>query len=212
MAEDKFAQLIRTDAETFISHLGDVDLLLGKLTPAETLEERTGHAVLEALDDLDCLRFIAWCTDRDYEELNAELSQLGVPAETISQVSAFLRRYGVYGHFLRRLNRSNQGYDNELTRLSSRPCLTIFGRNPILTLEFYSHDRLVLSSNNSLDGLLTLIDMLMDTVHDTVESLKRLAPDTVKRDLDVETLASLAKQIETLQRAVESEGETKEQD
>jgi hypothetical protein len=200
MAEDNFSELIKRDAEIFVAHLLDVELLLRLLTPQATLEESASRAILETLDDIECLRFIAWCTDQNPEELGEDLTRAGVPNESAERIEKLLGRYGIYGHFLRRLNRSNQGYENELTRLSSRPVVTTFGRNAIVALQLYSHDRLVLSSNNSLDGLVTFIDMLMDTVNDTIKSINKMAPELLAKALDPETVAAVTSRVETLRQ------------
>jgi hypothetical protein len=51
-----------------------------------------------------------------------------------------------------------------------------------------------------LDGLVTFIDMLMDTVNDTIKSINKMAPELLAKALDPETVAAVTSRVETLRQ------------
>ncbi len=204
MAEDsQFDKQIRDDAQTFLSRVIDVERIVESLTPASTLDESTALAVMGRLDDLDCLRFVAWCVNEDPEELPQFLSKLNIQSVGIERITAFAKKYSIYDLFFTRLNRTNQGYENELTRLQSRPSIQTYSNNLMVTLALYNHDRLVVTGSQDFDGLVDLIDMLLQTANDTAESVSSSNPQALRRALDLADTSEVAKKAEALNQLAE---------
>jgi hypothetical protein len=204
MAEDsQFEKRIRDDAETFLSRIVEVERVVEALTPASTLDESTALAVLERLDDLDCLKFAAWCVSEGPEELSRFLGKLNVQPNGIERIAAFAKKYSIYDLFLTRLNRTNQGYENELTRLSSRPSIQTFSNNLMVILRLYNHDRLVITSSQDFDGLIELINMLLEVAIDTAESVNGSTPELLRSALDLADISEIMKRAQALNQLAE---------
>lgn len=204
MAEERdFEKQIRDDAETFVARIAEVERIIEGLTPASTLDESTSLAVMERLDDLGLLRFLAWCLSRTPDWLPQFLLKRGIQKDKVERIAAFASKYSAYELFLSRLNRANQGYENEITRLSGRPSIQTFGDNIMVTLRFYNYDRLLLSSSNGLDTLVTLIGMLIQTANDAAESIVSTTPELLRRALDPEGVADVLKGAQTLSQLEE---------
>jgi hypothetical protein len=194
---------IKHDAGIFLSRIGEVERIIEGLTPASMQDGPTANAVMERLDDLDCLRFTAWCVGHDAEWLSSFLTKLAIQPDGVELITAFASKYSSHDLFLTRLNRANQGYENELTRLSSRPSIQTFGNNAMVTLRLYSHDRLLATSSNGLDGLIELINMLIETANDTAESFEAFAPELLQKALDPDELLQILKGAEALRQRLD---------
>ncbi len=207
--DDNAKNRIKGDAEIFLSRLRDVELVLGSPSPASTLDDCYARIVSEKLDEMECLKFASWCTYLDAEELDAELSEAGVPPDSIEGISGFADKYRSYARFLKRLFRSQQGYENELTRMKIRPAIYPYVDDAVTILNLYSWDRLVLTTNNGLDGLVNLIDMLIDSANDTVESINSTSPELLSAALDADTVSGMLERVETFKRLTSANAEEK---
>lgn len=199
-ADDKIRQVLKDDAVVFLSRLADVERVLQLLTPTSILEESTAHIVLRALDEIDCLKFAAWSVALDAEDLFKGLSEAGVESDAIKRIEAFAIRYRDYARFLTRLHRSDQGYENELTRISVRPSIQLYSQSAMVTLQIYNRDQLIVNSSNSVDGLLNFIEMLIDAVNDTTKLVGASAPELLSTVVDADALAGVLDGVETLKR------------
>jgi hypothetical protein len=208
-AKDSAKKRIKRDAEIFLSRLRDVELVLGALTPASTLDESYARLVSEKLDEIECLKFASWSTALAPEELGTELSEAGVPPDSMEGIKAFADKYRSYAGFLKRLFRGQQGYENELTRMKIRPAIYPYVDDAVIIMNFYSWDRLVLTSNNGLDGLVSLIDMLIDSANDTVDSINSMSPELLSAALDADTVSSMLERVETFKRLTSANAEEK---
>ena len=123
--------------------------------------------------------------------------------EKIERIAAFASKYSAYDLFLTRLNRTNNGYENEITRLSSRPSVQTYGNNVMVTLRLYNHDRLLLTSNSGLEELVDLISMLIQVANDAVDSISGTAPKLIRKALNPKDVAELLEGAQTLSKSAE---------
>lgn len=204
MAKDpQFEKQIKDDAGTFLSRIIEVEGIVDALTPASTLDESAALAVTERLDTLDCLRFVAWCVGEDQGELSTSLGKVGIQPDGIERIATFAKKYSIYDLFFRRLHRANQGYKNELTRLSNRPSIQAFSNNIMVTLQLYNHDRLAITINHDFDGLVDLINLLLEAASDTAESIAASAPEILRSALDRADISEVMRRAEALNQFAE---------
>jgi hypothetical protein len=177
--------------------------LLEGLTLASTFDDLTASAVMERFDDLECLKFLGWCFDHSPEWLSRFLLKLNMQPEKVERIAAFATKYSGYSLFLTRLNRTNNGYENEITRLSSRPSIQTFGSNAMVTLRLYNYDRLLLTSNTGVEELVELISMLMQVANDAMKSISDTAPELLRDVLDPKEVTEILERVDTLRKFVE---------
>jgi hypothetical protein len=104
---------------------------------------------------------------------------------------------------------TDQGYENELTRVWSRPRLYLLGNEPAIELGIYSHDRLLLTSHNPLSGLAAFVASVLGAMNGAVERLNHLSPGLASDAVDAETTARLAERAEKF-RQLTAPSENKE--
>ncbi len=197
------ADRLRADAEMFLRNIGDVEKIIESFPPGMTPDEVSSNKLQQRLDEMKCLRFLAWCTHEPEEEVSARLRESHVPPESITRILGFSNRHRPLGDFLARLYRTDQGYENELTRLEALPVLYLTSRTPVVHLRIYSHDRLVISAKQSLSGMLAFAETIIDTIYDLVRYLKRVNPTLAADSVDREEVRDLLNTVEKLKTVLE---------
>jgi len=199
--ESKPKRAIVQDAEVLVSKMEEVEALLALLSPSGTSDDSIAEVITRGLDDLNCLRIVSVaCADPDMTA--GALAEEDVDKSVAEQIGRFGRKYKAYGKYLTRLRRSEQGYTNELTGIASRPGLSLMGNDVTVELEVYSHDRLLVTAKNELDGLATFVSYVVGALNKTVEKLNELSPELVRGSLNGETVAEIVKRVDRFKELV----------
>jgi hypothetical protein len=199
--ESKPKQGIARDAEVLISKMSEVEALLGVLSPTATSDDSVAQALTRGLDALDCLRIAAIASAYPDTVANA-LTEAGADKSVVEQIRNFGARHNLYGTYLNRLHRSEQGFVNEFTRIVSRPTFNLIGATPELDIEIYSHDRLLVTAKNELDGLASFVSSLLGAMNRAAEKLNGLSPSLARGSLDEETITEIVKRADRLRELI----------
>jgi hypothetical protein len=196
--DEKLGAAFKEEAGQLLSKMSEVEAVLQLLSPRATYDDSVARLITERLDGLNVLRFVSLCTLFP-EDVAASLQGAGVDDQSIGLIKTFAMKYAPYGSFLRRLQRAGQGFVNELTGSAARPALNLLNNEVVLEVKLQSHDRVVLTAKDSLDGWVLYISSLLRQVNKAIESLKRVAPSTAPLSLDPKTVDELVETVHNMQ-------------
>lgn len=196
------SQLLQ-DAKLFLSRRSDVEQILDSVSLIDAADGVKTKQLQQALDGLDCLRFTAWCIGQE-EELKTKLKEVGLSEDSQVEILKFSKKYSSLGELLVRLSRVDQGYENEFTRVVSRPLLYLKSGSMCIYLELYSHDQILIRSNQSLGGLMGTIGSLMTAARRAIEDANKLDPKLMRANLEDFDIKKFIDRMDKLREATVS--------
>jgi hypothetical protein len=211
VGESQPNQKLTRDAAEFLSRLPIIGQLLDSVSLEDVARGFCFDDAKRAMFGRDALNFIAYAFGLDAEDLRQELQAVGVDSEAVGRIQEFLRDRALFKPVVRRSQRLELGYSNELTSLRFRPVLYLASGRRAFELRIFSHGHQVLRCAQEVGGILEFVTMLLDAIADSFDDADKIAPSlgagALDKDEKDESLAELFRQVYRMAKGAAPEGE-----
>jgi hypothetical protein len=208
--DKEMLERFRDEVESLAPKLDSIQSLVEPLLSPRAASPGLAKEVETRLARSGALPLLILCTTLPADQVGRMLDDAAVPTESANAVKRFADRFRSLGDLFARAGRADQGYENEITSVSSRPTLFLRTGTVTLDLEVYSHDKLLFRSREDVGELVKVIALFLRHVCGALERARDLDQKLASGAVDPEVFDNFSTQADRLAELVRPSPATQE--